>query len=154
MHPPGIRGRLRDTQRLLIKELSAFGVVGVVSFVIDVGLFQVLYARVGMEAVLAKVVSTAVAMTLAYVGHRYWSFSHRAHNRPVRQSVVFAVINLLTLALGVAVIWFVRYPLDQKSVLVIQLANLFSIALGTVIRYVAYRRWVFTTPTEGRPLPV
>jgi putative flippase GtrA len=153
VHAPGIRGRLRSTQRLLIKEIGAFGVVGAISFVLDVGLFQVLYAHVGMEAVIAKVLSTAVAMTLAYVGHRYWSFSHRAHTQPVRQSAVFALINLLTLALGAAVIWFVRYPLGQESVLVIQLANLISIVLGTVIRYLGYRRWVFTAPADSRPLP-
>ena len=38
---------------------------------------------------------------------------------------------------------FVRHGLDQTSALVLQIANVGSIALGTVVRYVGYRRWVF-----------
>jgi putative flippase GtrA len=145
---PGLRSRLRTTWRLLLKEISAFGVVGAVAFVVDIGLFQLLYASAGVDAVIAKVVSTLVAMTLAYLGHRFWSFSHRVHARPGRQSLVFALINGVTLALGAGVIWLVRYPLGQESVLVVQLANLATIALGTVIRYLGYRRWVFTEPVS------
>ena len=37
----------------------------------------------------------------------------------------------------------VRYPLGQDGALVLQIANIGSIALGTVIRYLCYRRWVF-----------
>ena len=36
--------RMGTTWRLLLKELSAFGIVGAVCFAIDVVLFQVLYA--------------------------------------------------------------------------------------------------------------
>ena len=148
MHPPGIRGRLRSTQRLLIKEIGAFGVVGAISFVLDVGLFQILYAHVGMEAVIAKVLSTAVAMTLAYVGHRYWSFSHRARPGLRQEYVRFLAINVVTLLLGLGIVAFVRYGLDQEGALVLQIANVASIVLGTLVRYLSYRRWVFPAHDE------
>ena len=45
--------------------------------------------------------------------------------------------------LGLAIVAFVRYPLGQESPLVLQAANIGSIVLGTVIRYLSYRRWVF-----------
>jgi putative flippase GtrA len=54
--------------------------------------------------------------------------------------------------LGLAIVWLVRYPLGQESALVLQAANVFSIALGTVIRFLTYRRWVFparTTPQDA-----
>jgi putative flippase GtrA len=143
---PRLHDRLRSTWRLLLKEIGAFGVVGAVAFVVDVGLFQLLYAHAHLGAVTSKVASTLVGMTLAYVGHRFWSFSHRAHHRPARQYLVFALINGSTLLLGAFIIWLVRYPLAQESVLVVQVANIGSIVLGTVIRYLGYRRWVFPAP--------
>jgi putative flippase GtrA len=141
-----LSGRLRSTWRLLLKEIGAFGVVGAVAFVVDVGLFQVLYAQAGVGAVTAKVASTLAGMSVAYLGHRFWSFSHREHERPGRQSLVFVLINCATLLLGAGIVALVRYPLGQESVLVIQIANIGSIALGSVIRFVGYRRWVFTAP--------
>ena len=140
------RRRFGTPIRLLIKELSAFGVVGSACFVLDIGLFQLLYAHVELGAVTSKLLSTLVSMTVAYVAHRYWSFSHRARSGLRREYFVFAVVNGLTLLLSLAVVAFVRYPLGQDGSLVLQLANVGSIALGTVIRFLSYRRWVFMAP--------
>jgi putative flippase GtrA len=144
--------RVRAMWGLLGRELSAFGIVGAVCFVLDVGLFQFLYASVGAGAVTAKLVATLVSMTVAYAGHRYWSFSARARTGVRREYVRFALINALTLMLGLAIVGFVRHPLQQDSALVLQVANVASIAIGTVVRYLSYRRWVF--PAHRVPVPV
>ncbi|WP_299952299.1 GtrA family protein [uncultured Modestobacter sp.] len=146
--------RLGTSWRLLLKELSAFGVVGVVCFFIDVGLFQLLYAHTGTGAVTAKLVSTLVSMTVAYVGHRYWSFSHRARTGLRREYVLFAVINGATLLLSLGIVAGVRYGLDQEGALVMQAANLASIVVGTAVRYLAYRRWVFPAADSPHAPPV
>jgi putative flippase GtrA len=135
------------TWRLLLKELSAFGTVGAVCFAVDILLFQLLYVHAGLGAVTAKFLATLVSMTLAYFGHRHWSFSHRARTGVRREYVIFAVVNTATLALTLGVVAFVRYPLGQDSAFVLQLANVASIAVGTVVRYLAYRKWVFPAIT-------
>jgi putative flippase GtrA len=139
--------RLRGTWRVLLKELGAFGVVGGVCFVLDLALFQVLYTSAGFGAVLAKLTSTVVSTTVAYLGHRYWSFSHRARTGVRREYLLFVVVNGLTLLLGLAMVAFARYGLGQESALVLQAVNVVSIGLGTVIRYLCYRQWVF--PAQG-----
>jgi putative flippase GtrA len=147
---------LSDTWRVVIKELSAFGVVGGVCFGIDVVLFQLLYAQAGMGALTSKFLATVVSMTIAYLGHRYWSFSHRARSGVRREYAVFTAINAVTLLLGLGVVYLARHPLGQDSALVLQVANVGSIALGTVIRYLAYRQWVFTAPRTAEaqgPVP-
>jgi len=138
-----VRTRLGTTWKLLLKELSAFGIVGAACFAIDIVLFQFLYAHAGMGAVTAKTVATLVSMTVAYFAHRFWSFSHRARTGLRREYLLFAVVNGMTLLLNVGLVALVRYPLGQESALVLQVANLVGIALGTVIRYLSYRRWVF-----------
>ncbi|WP_448641026.1 GtrA family protein [Geodermatophilus sp. URMC 63] len=140
---PAVRRRAGTTWRLLLKELSAFGVVGSACFVLDLGLFQLLYAHLGVGAVTAKFSSTVVSMTVAYFAHRHWSFSHRARTGLRREYSLFVVVNGLTLALGLALVALVRYPLGQESALVLQVTNVASTGLGTLIRFLSYRRWVF-----------
>ena len=141
--------RLRSSWRQLLKELSAFGVVGGACFILDVSLFQLLYAEVGTGAIPAKLGSTLVSTTAAYLGHRYWSFSHRARTGLRREYLLFVAVNGVTLAMGLAIVWFVRYPLGQESALVLQAANVASICLGTVVRYLSYRTWVFPARPEA-----
>jgi putative flippase GtrA len=139
--------RLAGAYRHLVRELSAFGVVGAVCFLIDVGLFQLCYAHIGLGAVTSKFLATAVSMTVAYVGHRYWSFSHRSRPGLRQEYLRFLGINVVTLLLGLGVVACVRYGLDQESALVLQIANVGAIVLGTLVRYLGYRRWVF--PAHG-----
>jgi putative flippase GtrA len=140
-----LRDRLRQSWRIVLRELSAFGAVGAVCFVIDLGLFQALYAHVGLGAVTSKLVSTVVSMTVAYFGHRYWSFAHRARTGLKREYTLFFVVNGLTLLLGLVLVAVVRYPLGQDSALALQIANVASTAIGTLIRFAAYRTWVFVS---------
>ena len=139
------RDRLRLSWRIVVKELSAFGVVGAACFAIDLALFQALYAHVGLGAVTSKLLSTVVSMTAAYFAHRYWSFAHRARTGLKREYTLFFFVNGLTLLLGLAIVAAVRYPLGQDGALALQLANVVSTAIGTLIRFVCYRTWIFVS---------
>ncbi len=140
--------------RRRLRELGAFGVVGGIAFVVDVGLFQLLYGHLDVGAVTSKTLATLVSMSVAFLGHRNWAFADRDKTTIRRSFTLFAAINLAALALGAAIIWFVRYPLDQESLLIIQIANIGSIGLNSVLRYLAYRRWVFPAigPEPGAPV--
>ena len=148
MRPAETISRLAGAYRHLVRELGAFGVVGAVCFLIDIGLFQLCYAHLGLGAVTSKFLATAVSMTVAYVGHRYWSFSHRSRPGLRREYLRFLAINVGTLLLGLGVVAFVRYGLDQEGALVLQIANVGAIVLGTLVRYLGYRRWVFPAHSE------
>jgi putative flippase GtrA len=147
-----LRRRLDAGAALLLRELSAFGVVGAACFVLDLTLFQVLYTSVGLGAVTSKLFASVVATTVAFVGHRYWSFSRRARSGLRREYLLFFGVNALALSLSMLMIATVRYPLGQESALVLQLTNVASIAVGTAMRFVLYRRWVFLAPEQpARP---
>jgi putative flippase GtrA len=139
------RDRLRQSWRIVVKELSAFGVVGAACFAIDLALFQAFYAHVGLGAVTSKLLSTVVSMTAAYFAHRYWSFAHRGRTGLRREYALFFLVNGLTLLLSLAIVAVVRYPLGQDSALALQIANVVSTAIGTLIRFVCYRTWIFVS---------
>lgn len=143
---------IRGSWRILVKEIAAFGFVGAIGFVVDLGLFNLFFDN---GQIVAKTISTTVATVVTYVGNRYWSFSHRARSKLSREAGFFFLINLIALLGALVVIGIFSYPLHFKHhLLVMNLVNLFTIAMGTVFRFWAYKRFVFLHPDRvARGLP-
>lgn len=137
---------LRGSWRILVKEVAAFGVVGALGFIIDVGLFN-LFLHTTHSPVIAKTISTTVATVVTYVGNRHLSFSHRARTRLGREAGFFFLINLIALVFSLVVFWIFSHPLGYRDdQFVLNVVNLFTIGLGTVFRFWSYKRFVFLHP--------
>lgn len=139
---------LGPDHRARLAELARFLSVGGVAFVVDVGLFNLLRFGPGEllaeKPITAKVVSTLAATLVSWVGNRLWTFSqHRTRHRG-RELLLFVVVNGLGLAVGAAPLAFSQYVLHLDGPVPDNIANLVGIALGTVLRYVGYKQWVFT----------
>jgi putative flippase GtrA len=135
---------VRGSWRILVKEIAAFGVVGAVGLVIDLGLFNLFFSD---GQIIAKAISTTVATVVTYVGNRYLSFSHRARSKLGREAGFFFAINVVALFASLVVIAIFSYPLHYKHHLVVMnVVNLFTIGMGTIFRFWAYKRFVFLHP--------
>lgn len=139
---------------ILLREVAKFGVVGLVAFVIDIGLFNVLRGLdlggpLAAKPLTAKIVSVVVATTFAYFGNRYWTFRHRGRTSMRREYVLFFVLNAVGLLISVGCLWFSHYALGFTSLLADNIsANFVGIGLGTLFRFWSYRRWVFPETVE------
>jgi putative flippase GtrA len=139
-----VRDYLRASWRILLKEITAFGAVGAMALVIDLGIFAWLQPDGALKA---KCVSTVVSTTFAYVGNRYLSFSHRARTGVAREGSFFFGINLVTLVFSELVIALFVYPLHYPhGSLTVFLVNVGTIAVSTLFRFWAYKRFVFLHP--------
>lgn len=130
----------------LWREVAKFGIVGAISFVVDMGLFNLLVAG-PMESKIttAKIVSGAVATGIAWIGNRFWTFRHR-RNRPVHHEVaLFFLVN--GIALGISALWiaFTHYVLHLDGPFWLNVNAFIGIGLGTLFRFWTYRRFVFVT---------
>jgi putative flippase GtrA len=141
--------RIGTPWRVLLKELSAFGVVGVINLFVDIGLFNALHFGVGLGPLTAKVISTTVATTSAYFLNRHWSFSHRARTGLAREYTLFFVLNGIALVMGLLVIGATRYGFGLTDKVSLNVANLIGIGIGTVFRFWSYKRWVFPAHDES-----
>jgi putative flippase GtrA len=144
--------RLRGTIDVLYREMIKFGIVGAVAFVVDLGLFNILRNTVLSgygtgplsRAVVATIISAAVATCVAWIGNRMWTFRHR-RNRPVaHEALLFALTNGVALLIQAACVGFSHHFLGQESLVAENVAKLVGIALGTLFRFWAYRRFVFS----------
>jgi putative flippase GtrA len=126
-------------------EVARFGTVGLMAFVLDAGLFNVL--RVGVLAdhpLTAKGISVIVATTFAFVANRNWTYRDRARTGYGRETVLFFATNAAALLISWACLFTSHYLLDLDSQLADNISgNIIGVGLGTLFRFWVYRTWVF-----------
>ena len=133
--------------------LATFGTVGLVAFVVDITIYNVLLlGAFHSHTITAKIISVTIATIVAWLGNRYLTF--RAHNtRAVwREGVLFAISNLLGLGIAALCLLISHYVLGFVSPIADNIAaNGVGLVLGTTCRYFCYRFLVFSAPKEGSP---
>jgi putative flippase GtrA len=60
---------------------------------------------------------------------------------------------VLGVLIGVATLAFSHYTLDLRTPLADNISTVLGIALGTIVRYVGYKRYVFITPSVDAAHP-
>lgn len=134
---------------MLMREIVKFGIVGLVAYVVDIGTFNLLQ-YVGGEGPLygkpitAKVISVAIATTVAYFGNRFWTWRHRGRTNMGREYLLFFVFNGIAMLIAVGCLAFSHYLLGLDSPLADNIsANVVGLILGTLFRFWSYRTFVF-----------
>lgn len=151
---------LRERFGHLVHELAKFGVIGAISYIIDVGTFNALRSGAMSERPLsAKIISTVLATTFAYFGNRHWTFRHRERRGLRREYMMFFAFNAVGLAIALGCLGISHYLMGLTSPLADNIsANVVGMVFGTVFRFWAYRRFVFAesagtkTPELVEPL--
>lgn len=145
--------------RQLIGQLARFGVVGLGGLVIDVGVFNLLRLtvlapeEVATGPIIAKVVSTSLAIVFNWLGNRYWTFRATRRRQAVREAIEFIAVSLAGSLISLLCLWISHYVLGFTSALADNLSsNVIGLALGTAFRFVFYRWWVFH-PDRTTPAP-
>jgi putative flippase GtrA len=134
--------------RAAFHEIAKFGTVGALAFVVDVGLFNIILHLAPHKPLTAKVVSTVVAATIAFVLNRAWSFKHRQRSSVRREYALFFILNAIGLVIAVGCLGISHYLLGLHSQLADNVsANGFGLVLGTSFRFWSYRRFVWAAPT-------
>lgn len=142
---PVIRS-LPPLKRDRVTEVLRFLGVGGMNWVVDLAVFNIVRAATeGRHVMLAKVVSVAVATLFSWVVNRHWTFSARATDSPGRELGGFVVVNVAGMVPPLACLWVSHHLLGLTSVLADNVsANVVGLVLGTILRYVGYRAFVFT----------
>lgn len=129
-------------------EMARFLVVGGVSFVVDMGLFNLLVFGpghvLGHKTTTANIISVTAATIVSWVGNRHWTFKDKGSGRRGRELVIYAAINLVAALVPVGTVALTRYTFNLATPLALNGAKVAGIVLGTAIRYVGYKLWVFT----------
>ena len=145
--------------RALLGQFTRFVSVGAVGLLVDLGLFNLLRLTVLSPEqlhegpILAKVISTAVAILINWIGNRLWTFRAHRGRQLVREGVEFAVVSVGGMLISLACLWVSHYLLGFTSAASDNIAaNVVGLGLGTLFRFTLYRWWVFA-PHRGDTAP-
>ena len=137
--------RLRAKYDVVAREAAKFGTVGAISYAIDLVVFNAVLHVLEDKPLTAKVVSTVVAATNAFLLNRHWSFRHRERRSVARESGLFVVLNVVGLVIALLCLGLSHYVLGFESRLADNIAaNGVGLVLGTLFRFWSYRRFVWT----------
>src|SRR6266498_4159471 len=101
--------------RMLVHELTKFGIVGAFNTGLDFGVANLLHVGLHTNQYLAKTVSVTIAATSSYFMNRYWTFRHRARTGLGREYALFFVLNGVGLLIALACIWVFVAPPEHGS---------------------------------------
>ncbi len=134
-------------------EVSAFLLVGGLGYVTDVAAFNLLLSTAPFDhwdPSAARVVAVAVAMVVTYCGNRWLTWRGESGQARAREVALFVVFNVIGLGISTLTLVISHDLLGLTSRLDDNLsANGVGLALGTLFRFWAYRRYVFAA--GGRP---
>ena len=125
----------------LRKEVGPFLAVGIFAVVVDFALFNALLL-LGWPVWLAKGIALVVSMSVAFVGNYKWTFAHREIKSLWHAYGTFTAINVVAV-LFIEVVVVAAEVLWEPSGLWLNIIKAAATAVATVVRFFAYKRWVF-----------
>ena len=139
--------------RAVVRQLTKFALVGGVGFVVDVTTFTLLRLTPAFEGspLKAKILSTVLAIVANWIGNRYWTFGPHRSSHSVMEAVEFGVVSLLGMLVALGCLAVSHYVLDLRTLLADNLSgNVVGLVLGSALRFVLYRHWVYHPGRRNR----
>ncbi|UYM04544.1 GtrA family protein [Solicola gregarius] len=144
-----IRERVRRRVPAWATEFAGFGVVGAIGYATDLIVFNLL-SYLGEPGLLsdrpltAKLISSAVALLVTYVGNKHWTWRDRPAERRHREIVLFVTFNIIGMGIALGSLGMSHYVLGFTSPLADNIAaNIVGVSLGGLFRFWTYRTYVF-----------
>ncbi len=139
----------RERSRALGREASGFAAVGAFGLAVDIGGYNALVhlgedGWLGEQPLVAKTVSLIAGTTVAYVGNRFWTYRDRPRGRLAREYTLYLALSGVALGIALGCLAVSRYILGLTSPMADNIAaNGVGLALGSLFRFMSYRRFVF-----------
>lgn len=128
----------------LVRYALKFGVVGLVGFFTDVGIFNLLRLSLFDEPIAPKVISVAIATLVTWFGNRYWTFREHRRRNYLLELLEFAAVAVGGLLIGLLCLWVSHYLLGFDNIVADNISgNVIGLFLGTAFRFFLYRFWVY-----------
>ncbi|KAA8827572.1 MULTISPECIES: GtrA family protein [Bifidobacterium] len=102
--------------RKLIEQLMKFGIVGVVAFVIDWGILNLLVIFLHMPNVVAATISFIISLIFNYLASMKFVFKHREDMARWMEMTIFVVSAVIGLLINDLIIWMSTSMLPADAI--------------------------------------
>lgn len=143
----------------LIEQIIKFGIVGVIAFLIDFGLLNLL-VHVGMNAVVAGTISFTISLIFNYLASMRYVFVHRPDMAQWMEILIFVVSSVIGLGINDWIIWIgtgrmLPAGTQSSDPTKYQIYTIGSKLVATVVVMVwnfLIRKWLLDAPKPGMPI--
>ncbi|MEE1295517.1 MAG: GtrA family protein [Bifidobacterium sp.] len=129
--------------RKLIEQIAKFGVVGVIAFIIDWGILNILVGFFHMHNVLASTISFLVSLVFNYFASMKYVFKHRPDMARWMEGVIFLVSAVIGLGINVVIIWLSTYGMNKDAYWTQHAEYLLRTNIGKLVSTVIVAVWNF-----------
>ena len=102
---------ITDRSRREISRFLKFSVVGVIGAVIDFGFFNLFANVLGIESIIASVLSFSAAVTSNFIWNRFWTYPDSRSKTLRQQAVQFALISAAGLVIRTPIFALAESPM-------------------------------------------
>lgn len=145
-----LQSLIRFLYERIIRYALKFGVVGLVGFFIDVGIFNAL--RLGafgadhffQQPLGAKIVSVTIATVVTWFGNRYWTFREHRRENFILELLEFSAIAVVGMGISLLCLYISHYVLGYNNLIADNISsNVIGLFIATAFRFLMYRYWVY-----------
>jgi putative flippase GtrA len=137
-------GRSRTLPPERVAEMMRFALTGAAAYLADVLVFNLLLLGADMRPTWSKVLSSVVAIAVAFAGSRWFTWRDRRSSRIAREYALFFFLSAVAAGIQYLCLVVSHYGLDWTSPLADNVsANVVGMALATVFRFWTFRTFVF-----------
>lgn len=91
-----------------------FLVVGAFGFLVDFGIFNLLYRGVGLPYVISADISLVCAIISNFIWNRFWTYPDSRSKPIIRQFIQFTIVNLIGgLPIRSAILYYLEPPVTR-----------------------------------------
>ena len=126
-----------------VREVGRFLVSGGIAYLADLAVFNLLLFS-GVGSLTSKVVSSVIAIAIAFLGSRYYTWRDRRSEHPGREYAMFFLLSVIAAGLQLLCLAITHHGLGWTSPLADNLSgNVVGMAIAMVFRFVTFRTLVF-----------
>lgn len=151
---------LYDRWQSRLHEVTAFGVIGGVNFLLDLLLFNLFYGVFGIPALTARGCATVISASSSYFMNKHWTFRGRNDNDRRREVLLFVAFSVAGLLIQWGFLGLFKFVLGLDNIFWVNLGNIMGVGVAMFFRFWAFNKFVFLQAPpaeesrEKEPTPV
>lgn len=127
----------------LIEQLVKFGIVGVIAFLIDWGILNLLVGVFHMHNVVSGTISFLISLAFNYVASMKYVFTHRDDMARWMEILIFFIAAAAGLFMNDVIIWLSTYGMNHDAYISQHAEYLLRTNVGKLIATVVVSVWNF-----------
>lgn len=136
----------------LFGQIAKFGIVGVMATAIDYGVLMLLSQGLGMDPVIAALISFCVSLVFNYVASMRYVFSHREGMSRQREFVTFLVLSAIGLGLN-EVIMYAGVAMFGTSAIAVTGVKIVATGIVMIWNFASRKKWLDAGDEDSRQGP-